>query len=573
VQTPDWKSVLDVATERALAHLTGLPERPVGARAGAAELRAALAGPLPATGVDPATVVADLAAGADPGIVASTGGRYFGFVIGGAVPASVGADWLASAWDQNSGGYAVSPAIMVIEETAAAWLVELLRLPADVSTGFVTGGQVANTVGLAAARHAVLRRTGWDVEVEGLVGAPRITVLAGDDRHATVDRALRLLGLGTGSVCRVATDAAGRMRPDALTAALAGATGPTIVATQFGEIHTGALDPVGELADIAHEHGAWVHVDGAIGLWARASRRLDELTAGLERADSWSTDGHKWLNVPYDCGIVFCADSAAHRASMSISADYLSISDDDTRDALDWNPELSRRARSVPVYAALRSLGSDGVAELVDRSCALARRFADGLRGTPGVEVLNDVVLNQVMVRFGDDDAVTDEVIRRVQEDGTCWVGGSTWRGERVMRISVVNWSTTRAMSTRAARRSCGASRRSPFPRDPPRCSAQQVGQLLRRVPQQLVPLGAVDGELRVVVPGVGRRQRGDRGAYVGCRLSVVDVHRRDPRQGHRLGQRDAGPGPEAGRDRAVGDVGGEHGAHGLRVGGLGEQA
>ncbi len=427
-----------------MGYLESLPDREVAAQAPREQLRAALGGPLGEDGEEPVAVIEALAAALEPGVVASAGGRYFGFVIGGSLPAALGADWLVSAYDQNGGGDALSPGAMVVEEVTAAWLLDVLRLPPGASTGFVTGGQAANTVGLAAARHAVLRAVGHDVERDGLAGAPAVTVLAGADRHATVDRAVRLLGLGSGALRAVATDDAGRMRPEALADLLGAATGPTIVATQYGEIHTGALDPIGELTDLAHRHGAWVHVDGAIGLWARASRHLD-LQDGCERADSWSTDAHKWLNVPYDCGIVFCRDVGAHRASMSISADYLVEAGESARDAFHWNPELSKRARAVPVYAALRSLGRAGLAALVDRCCAHAQRFAELLGDVEGVEVLADVGLNQVIVGFGTGesaDVETDEVIRRVQAEGTCWVGGSSWRGRRVMRLSVVNWST-----------------------------------------------------------------------------------------------------------------------------------
>ena len=441
VLTPDWQRVLDVAHERARGYLASLPDRPVRAAADPARLRAALDGPLPEDGTDAGRVVDELAAALEPGVVASVGGRYFGFVIGGAVPAALGADWLVSAYDQNAAGSAVSPGAMAAEEVTARWLLDLLRLPAGASVGFVTGGQAANTVGLAAARHAVLRAAGHDVERDGVAGAPPVTVLAGADRHATVDRAVRLLGLGTGCLRAVASDDEGRMRPEALAAALGDVAGPAIVVAQYGEIHTGALDPVGALADIAHGTGAWVHVDGAIGLWARASGTVTS-DDGCERADSWSTDPHKWLNVPYDCGVVACRDAAAHRASMSIAADYLTPAGEAARDAFDWNPELSRRARAVPVYAALRSLGRTGVAELVERCCAHARRVADGLRALERVVVLNDVVLNQVIARFGDDDALTDAVVARVQDEGTCWLAGSAWRGRRVMRVSLVNWST-----------------------------------------------------------------------------------------------------------------------------------
>ncbi|MDQ1724469.1 MAG: hypothetical protein QOG52_1497 [Frankiaceae bacterium] len=444
MQTPDWERVLGAATARAMEFLASLPDRPVAARATTDQLRAAFSRPLDDEGVPAETVVNELANALEPGMVGNPGGRYFGFVIGGALPAAVAADWLVSAYDQNAGAAAVSPGSMVVEEVTAAWLLDVLRLPADCSTGFLTGGQAGNTVGLAAARHAVLRAAGHDVERDGLWGAPPVTVFVGADRHATVDRAVRFLGMGTAAVRTVPTDDAGRMTAAALAEAMRGHRGPAIVAAQYGEIHTGAIEPIGELADIAHEHDAWLHVDGAIGLWARASPSFD-LHDGCERADSWSADAHKWLNVPYDCGLAFCRDVAAHRASMSTAAAYLVTGAGVARDAFDWNPELSKRARAVPVYAALRSLGRTGLADLVDRNCAQARLFASLLGAADGVQICNEVHLNQVTVRFGDGDdgdRLTDDVVRRVQADGTCWVGPSSWRGRRVMRISVVNWST-----------------------------------------------------------------------------------------------------------------------------------
>jgi glutamate/tyrosine decarboxylase-like PLP-dependent enzyme len=407
-------------------------------------------------------VVAGLARAAEPGLVANGGGRYFGFVVGGSIPAALAADWLTAAWDQNAGLYVLSPAAAVVEEIAGGWVAELLGLPAGVSVGFVTGAQAANTTGLAAARHEVLRRAGWDVEAAGLAGAPRVRVLAGEERHGTVDRAVRLLGLGTDSIEPVGTDAQGRMRPDALAERLAAGSGPAIVCAQVGNVNSGAVDPVGELCQVAAPAGAWVHVDGAFGLWAAASPGLRPLVAGVERADSWATDAHKWLNVPYDSGLVFCADPAAHRAAMGARANYLVHAADGERDPFDYNPESSRRARGFPVYAALRALGRQGVAELVDRCCALARRFAGRLAAADGVEVLNEVVLNQVLVRFGDDDALTREVVRRVQADGTCWLGGTSWHGTAAMRISVSSWSTDESDVDRsvAAVLSCAAQAR-----------------------------------------------------------------------------------------------------------------
>jgi glutamate/tyrosine decarboxylase-like PLP-dependent enzyme len=440
VDRPDWKGPLGEAFERAVAYLEGLPDRPIPGGATLAGLRATLGGPLPDRPAPPREVIAALAAAAEPGVTASSSGRFFGFVVGGATPAALAADWLTSVWDQNAGLYVLGPAASVVEETAGAWLAELLRLPAGVSVGYVTGAQMANFTALAVARGEVLRRAGWDVDADGLWGAPPVRVLAGAGRHGTIDRALRFLGMGTGSVVPVAMDDQGRMVPSALRSALASGAGPAIVCAQVGNVNTGAVDPMAEICAAAREHGAWVHVDGAFGLWAAASPRLRHLVAGAELADSWATDAHKWLNVPYDSGVVLCAHPAAHRAAMGVRASYLMHSAGDERDALDYNPEFSRRARGFAVYAAIRALGRSGVAELVERCCRLARRFADQLSGA-GVEVLNEVVLNQVLVRFGDD-AHTRSVIANVQQDGTCWMSGTTWQGREAMRISVSNWST-----------------------------------------------------------------------------------------------------------------------------------
>jgi glutamate/tyrosine decarboxylase-like PLP-dependent enzyme len=449
----DLRTLLDRTAAHAAGFLQGLPERPVGPTATLEQLHKALGGPLPAGPGDPGRVVDDLVRGTEPGLSASPSGRYFGFVIGGGVPAALAADWLTATWDQNAGLYAISPAAAVVEDVTGRWLAELLGLPAGVSFGFVTGCQMANFTALAAARHHLLAAVGWDVETHGLAGAPPIRVLAGEERHVTIDRALRYLGLGTASLRPVEVDGQGRMRPDALRRALAGPGGPTIVCAQVGNVNTGAIDPVGALCDAAHQAGAWVHVDGAFGLWAGASPSLAHLVEGVGQADSWATDGHKWLNVPYDSGLVFTAHPEAHRAALAVTASYLIQADQDgRRDPAMWTPEFSRRARAFPVWAAIRSLGRSGVAELVDRCCAHARRFADRLGGQPGVEVCNEVVLNQVLVRFldprlsGDHDARTREVVERVQEDGTCWLGGSTWppgTGQAVMRISVSNWQTT----------------------------------------------------------------------------------------------------------------------------------
>jgi glutamate/tyrosine decarboxylase-like PLP-dependent enzyme len=449
MEQPDWKGPLGEAFDQALAYLDGLPERPVGSRASLQELRAALGGPLPEGPADARQVVAALAAAAEPGLVASTSGRFFGFVIGGATPAALAADWLTGAWDQNAGLHAAGPAAGVVEEVAGRWLAELLALPGEVSVGFVTGGQMANFTGLAAARHEVLRRAGWDVERAGLASAPPLRVLAGEGRHDTVDRALRFLGLGSGAIVPVATDEQGRMLAPALRRALAGGRGAAIVCAQAGNVNSGAFDPLADVCEAAHQVGAWVHVDGAFGLWAAASPRLRPLLDGVELADSWATDAHKWLNVPYDSGLVFCAHPAAHRAAMGVRASYLIHAAADERDEMDYNPEFSRRARGFPVYAAIRALGRQGVAALVERCCALARRFAERLAADDGAEVLNEVVLNQVLVRFragdGDHDAHTRRVVELVRQDGTCWMSGTTWRGQAAMRISVSNWSTDEA--------------------------------------------------------------------------------------------------------------------------------
>ncbi|MFI7066069.1 pyridoxal phosphate-dependent decarboxylase family protein [Kribbella sp. NPDC050124] len=437
----DWEGPLGEAYERAKAYLTTLPERPVGPRATAAELHQALAHPLPQHPTDPQEVIAHLAKGVEEGLLPSGSGRFFGFVFGGATPAALAADWLTTVWDQNAGLYAASPAAAVVEEVAASWLVELFGLPAQTSVGFVTGAQMANFTGLAAARHAVLRQAGWDVERDGLIGAPPIRVLAGAERHDTVDRALRFLGLGTSCIMPIEVDGQGRMRADALTAALRDIDGPTIVCAQVGNVNTGAIDPIAEICQRAHEAGAWVHVDAAFGLWAAVSPTLKPLLAGIDKADSWATDAHKWLNVPYDSGLVFCAQPNAHRAAMSVRASYLIHDENGERDSLEFNPEFSRRARGFAVYAAIRALGRDGIAEIVDRCHAMANRFAETLKAH-GVAVLNDVVLNQVLVRFGDDDELTRKVVSAVQHEGTCWMSGTTWHGKAAMRISVSNWTT-----------------------------------------------------------------------------------------------------------------------------------
>ena len=391
--------------------------------------------------VDPLTVIEELAIAADRGVVAMPGGRYFGFVIGGSLPAALAADWLTSTWDQNAGLVVCGPAAAVAEEVAGEWLIELFGLPPQTSYAFVTGCQMAHVTCLAAARHAVLERAGWDVERKGLVGAPAMRVFAGGKRHVTVNRALRLLGFGSDALVAVSADDQGRMPPEALEAALDDVDGPAIVCAQVGEVNTGAIDPIGEIAGLTRANGHWLHVDGAFGLWAAASPELRERVAGVEQADSWATDAHKWLNVPYDCGLAFVADADAHRAAMAMTAEYLVTDADAARDAMDWTPEFSRRARGVAVYAALRSLGRDGVGELVERCCRHARRFAEELERLPGCEILNEVVLNQVLLRFPDD-ATTSSVLESVQRSGEAWMSGTTWDGRFAIRISVSNWRT-----------------------------------------------------------------------------------------------------------------------------------
>jgi glutamate/tyrosine decarboxylase-like PLP-dependent enzyme len=396
-------------------------------------------GPVPAN-----VVIEELANAVEPALVSSSGPRYFGFVVGGALEAATAADVLTTGWDQLAFNPVSSPAAALVEDVVGVWLKELLCIPAGASFGLVTGGQAANTVSLAAARHHVLAGAGWDVERTGLFGAPPIRVVVNEERHATIDRALRLLGLGAGAVEPVATDVQGAIDVSELEAVLGnGPDGPTIVCLQAGNVNSGAFDDLRAASAIAHEHGAWVHVDGAFGLWAAANPSTRHLVEGIEEADSWGTDGHKWLNVPYDSGYVFCSHPDAHAAAMSYAAAYLTGQGaSGLRAPADYVPESSRRARGFACWAALRQLGRGGVAELIERCCGLARRFAQHLSEIDQVTIANDVVLNQVLVRFGDD-IRTDRVIERVQSSGECWMGGTTWHGQRLMRISVSNWSTT----------------------------------------------------------------------------------------------------------------------------------
>jgi glutamate/tyrosine decarboxylase-like PLP-dependent enzyme len=436
------------AANAAAGWLATLADRAVGVPVEPALLRRRLAAELGDAGTDPARVIDELAAALRPGLVGSAGPRYFGFVTGGTLPAALAADWLVSAFDQNAAMWVMSPAAAMVEEITAGWLLDLLGLPAGCAVGFVTGAQMANFSCLAAARHALLAAEGWDAEADGLRQAPELTVIAGEQAHATLVQAVRLLGLGSARLRRVPADDQGRMTPAGLRRALEQAEGPALVCAQAGEVNTGAFDPLDEIAALVRGRGqAWLHVDGAFGLWAAASPALRSLAAGAAEADSWATDGHKWLNVPYDCGMAIVRDPAALTAALGVAAAYLPGSGE--RDSFAFTPEASRRARALPVYAALRSLGRSGVAELVERCCALARLAASELSRCPSIEVLNDVVLNQVLLRVHGADAAA--VIERVQRDGTCWLSGTSWRGEPAIRFSVSNWSTAEGDIRRSA--------------------------------------------------------------------------------------------------------------------------
>jgi glutamate/tyrosine decarboxylase-like PLP-dependent enzyme len=427
--------LLRAVVDRALGYLATLDGRGVAPTPDAIARLTELAGPLPDAASDPAAVIALLDDVGSPGTVVNAGGRYFGFVNGGALPVALAANWLAGAWDQNAGAVVSSPTAAALEVVAERWLLDVLHLPPTCRAAFVTGATMANFSCLAAARHAVLARVGWQVEAEGLFAAPAVTVVVGAEVHPALVKALGLLGLGRQRVVSVPVDRQGRMRADTLPKVRA----PAIVCAQVGNVNTGACDPVGEICARAHEAGAWVHVDGAFGLWAAAAPARAHLVDGVAAADSWATDAHKWLNVPYDSGLAFVRDGAALQAAMAVSAAYLPVSD--TRQPDDYTPELSRRARGAEVWAALRTLGRAGIADLVERTCRHAAHFADGLR-VAGFEVLNDVVLNQVLVSFGDD-AHTRRVISAIQADGTCWCGGTVWQGRAAMRISVSSWATT----------------------------------------------------------------------------------------------------------------------------------
>ena len=443
MSTDDLHALFHRAAEAGAAHRASVGDLPVARSSDRERLAAGFGGDLPTQPTAAVEVLDRLEMAAEPGLLGTVGPRYFGFVIGGSTPASAAADILAVGWDQCAYNEALSPAAAAAERVAARWIKELMHLPSTASVGFVTGAQGANTVGLAIGRQRVLADAGWDVGRDGLSGAPRVRVLASEERHATIDRAARLLGLGSASIQPVAAGPNGAIDVSSLRDVLdAGSGQPTIVSLQAGNVNTGASDDFASAIPLAHDHGAWVHVDGAFGLWAAASPTTAHLVAGVELADSWGADAHKWLNVPYDCGLAICSDPDLHAETMSYSASYLTGSGATADYVLgDLVPESSRRARGFAVWAALLEQGTSGVAALVERSCMLARRMADRL-SEAGATIHNEVVLNQVLVSIGDL-ARTDEIIERVQQDGTCWVGGTTWRGKRLIRVSVSNATTT----------------------------------------------------------------------------------------------------------------------------------
>jgi glutamate/tyrosine decarboxylase-like PLP-dependent enzyme len=438
---------LNLAAQHALAFRRSLGRRPQRPEMNLVDMCQAFAGPLPERGSDGVDVIEQLVALSEPGLSAMAGPRFFGWVIGASHPVGVAADWLTSAWGQNCGGHTSSPAAAACEEVAAGWLLELLDLPPESSVGFVTGATMANLTCLAAARGELLRREGWDSEAKGLFGAPPIEVIIGEEAHASVFSALQFLGMGHNRVTRIPTDAMGRMQLQPFAAALEHATGPVIAITQAGHVNTGAFDPIGEISEIAHLRKAWVHVDGAFGLWAKASPETAPSAAGVESADSWATDGHKWLQLPYDCGFAIVLDAEAHRRAMTITASYLPAVAAGERNPSHYVPELSRRARGFAAWAMIRALGRDGIAQMVARHCRLAQRIARALAAEPGIRILNEVELNQMVVRFGgdapSDDDLTKKVIDRIQAEGTCFAAGAQWKGLWIMRLSVISWFTT----------------------------------------------------------------------------------------------------------------------------------
>jgi glutamate/tyrosine decarboxylase-like PLP-dependent enzyme len=432
------RELLEDAARRAISYLDSLNARRVYPTPEAIADLKKLDERLPDEPTEPEAVIQLLDEVCSPATMAMAGPRFFGFVIGGSLPVTLAANWLAGAWDQNSALYTVTPATAWLEQVALRWLIDLFNLPPECGGAFTTGATMANFCALAAARHAVLARAGWNVEADGLFGAPPITIMVSAEAHPTLFKSLGLLGLGRNRVVKVAVDGQGRMLPDAMPPI----SGPTIVCTQAGNVNTGSLDPFAAICERAREAGAWVHVDGAFGLWAAVAPSRAYLAAGMTLADSWATDAHKWLNVPYDSGLAFVRDADALRAAMAITAEYLPTTSP-YRNPSDYTPELSRRARGVEVWAALRSLGRAGLADLIERTCRHARRFADGLQAA-GYRVLNEVVLNQVLVAFGDAET-TNHIISEIQTDGTCWCGGTVWQGQTAMRISVSSWATTDA--------------------------------------------------------------------------------------------------------------------------------
>jgi len=440
----------DTAIRHAKAFRNGLADRPPRPTIAPQDLLARLGGPTPERGEDANAVVNALAEAAEPGLMAMAGSRFFGWVIGASHEAGVAADMLTSAWGQNAGMYAGTPAAAIAEKVVGEWLLDILRLPKESSVGFVTGATIANFVGLAAARNEVLRRVGWDVEAKGLYGAPRIRVLIGADAHTTVYASLRFLGFGAETAEPIATDDQGRMKADALTRALAQGEGPAIVIAQAGQINTGAFDPVGEIAKACRTRGAWLHIDGAFGLWARAVPEMGSMVEGLDQADSWATDGHKWLQLPYDCGLVFVRDREAHRRAMTIAASYLPKGNEIEHDPSLYAPELSRRARGFAAWAVIKSLGREGIAQMVRNHCAFARRVSERVAKEPGIHVVADVQLNQVILAFGEgsveaQNAATRAVIERLQQDNVVFAGGSAWRDRWVMRLSIISGPLTEA--------------------------------------------------------------------------------------------------------------------------------
>jgi len=441
------ESLLDIAAAHAARYLQTTDSRPITTTASLAELRSRLAKPLPEAPTAPEHVVDELVRDTEGGILGSTNGRFFGWVTGGTLPVALAADWLTSTWDQNGASNLTAPAEAVIEEVCGAWAKQLLGIPESASFAFVTGSQMAHTTAYAAARHKLLENCGWDVEERGLAGAPPLRVLTTENRHESIIRAARLIGIGTKAIACLPGDNQGRMNPAELERALRDGTDmPTIVSLQAGDLNTGTFDPFGDACRIAHDHRAWVHVDGAFGLWAATSPKYRHLLDGAEQADSWATDGHKWLNLPFDSGLVFVADPAAHRGAFAQSTSY-SVPAEQLRNQKDWNPEWSRRGRGFTVYAAIRALGRSGIADIVDRCCEQAARLVAGIGALTGAEIVARPIINQGLVRFlapdGQHDRWTDEVIRRIQAKGVAWFGGATWRGMRVMRISVCNWATT----------------------------------------------------------------------------------------------------------------------------------